>query len=80
MKFVVTRSGGYPNENPSCPNAQKELVSKDNQLSEAYTVDISSLEELTALSEKLGHPIIVFTESGWGFDIPEIEIYDGYRE
>ena len=80
MKYVVTRSNCYPGENPECPGAQKELIPKDGNLSEAYTIEVNSLEELHQLGNKVKHPIIVFTNPCWGFDIPELEIYDGYRE
>ena len=80
MKYVVTRSNCYPWENPECPGAQKELIPKDGNLSEAYTLEVNSLEELNNLSKEVDNPIIVFAESEWGFDIPELEIYDEYRE
>ena len=80
MKYVVSRSNCYPEENPQCPGAQKELIPKDGRLSESYTVELDSLEDLNMLSKKVGYPVIVFPVSGWGFDIPEIEIYDDYRE
>jgi hypothetical protein len=80
MKYIVTRSNGYPNDNPKCPGAQKEIIPLKGELTEAYTVEISSLEELHQLISKVGHPIIVFTKSNWGFDNPELEIYDTCRE
>jgi hypothetical protein len=80
MKYVVTRTSDFWGENPQCPNAQKEIVQKDGELVEAYTIELNTLEELCNLSKEVGNPIIVFTKSGWGFDIPELEIYDDYRE
>lgn len=80
MKYIVTRTGGYWYENPHCPNAQKEMVQKDGKLVEAYTIELNTLEELDNLSKEVNNPIIVFAKSGWGFDIPELEIYDGCRE
>ena len=80
MKYVVTRSSNGWSGNPKCPNSQKEMISKDGELVEAYTVDINSVEELDQFIAKVGHPIVVFKESDWGFELPEIEIYDDYRE
>ena len=80
MKYVITRSNRYFDEDPKCPNAQKEIVPMDGVLVEAYTININTMEELHQLIEKVGHPIVVFFKSNWGFDIPELEIYDGYRE
>lgn len=80
MKYVVTRSSYYFDVNPVCPGAQKEIVPMDGVLTEAYTVEINTTEELNQLVEKVGHPIIVFSKSNWGFELPELEIYDGYRE
>ena len=80
MKYIVTRSNCYPEENPGCPNAQKEIVPIDGRLQEAYTVELNSLEELHQLSREVGYKLIVFPKSQWGADIPEIEIYDDYRE
>ena len=80
MKYVVTRTCTWWSENPQCPNAKKEMVQKDGKLVEAYTIELNTLEELDNLSKEVDNPIIVFAESEWGFDIPELEIYDGYRE
>ena len=80
MKYVVTRTCGWWDENPQCPNVQKEMVQMDGKLVEAYTIELNTIEELYNLSKEVDNPIIVFTESDWRFDIPELEIYDGYRE
>jgi len=80
MKYLVTRTSCWWDKNPQCPNAQKEMVQMNGKLVEAYTIELNTIEELYNLSKEVDNPIIVFTESGWGFDIPELEIYDGYRE
>lgn len=79
MKYVVTRSNCYPGENPKCPGVQKELIEKEGELIESYTIDINTTEELLKLIKDVGHPIIVF-EHGYGKTLPELEIYDEYRE
>lgn len=80
MKFVVTRSGQWFDDDPKCPNVQKEMVSKNGKLSEAYTISIDSIDDLHKLSKKVEHPLIVFPKSNYGFEYPELEIYDGCRE
>lgn len=78
MKYIVTRTSQY--DNPYCPNAQKEIVSRNGILEEAYTVEINSLEELHKLIDSVEYPIVLFTKVGWGYDLPKLEIYDDYRE
>ena len=80
MKFNVTRTSYWAGEDPVCPGEKKERVPKNGRLKETYTVEINTMEELLQLVKKVGNPIIVFKESGWGFELPELEIYDGYRE
>ena len=80
MKYVVTRSSCWGDEDPQCPGSAVEMVSRDKKLEAAYTVEIGSLEELHQLSKKVGNSIIVKPNAGWDFDIPELEIYDAYRE
>lgn len=80
MKYVVKRTSVWFEENPRCPGAQKELLPQDGKLREAYVVELSSLEQLNQLCKEVKHPLILSSESSWGFDLPEIEIYDDYRE
>ena len=80
MKFIVTRSNVFPGDNPKCPGIEKELVERDGDLEEGYTIEINTIEELLQFSKKIEYPIIVFDPSAWGYAIPELEIYDGYRE
>lgn len=79
MKFAVTRSNGLFDD-PKCPGAEKEIIEKYGTLEEAYTIEINTMEEFLQLVKKVKHPIIVFDASDWGYNIPELEIYDGYRE
>ena len=45
------------------------------------TVEINTPDDLLALAAKEGHELIVKRRSPEpGCDMPEIEIYDGYRE
>jgi hypothetical protein len=79
MKFTVTRSSIWCEDDPKCPGVQKELIEKEGELIEAYTIDINTLDELLKLIKDVGHSIIVF-EHGYVSPLPELEIYDGYRE
>lgn len=50
-----------------------------------WVVDIESLEELVELSRRVDNPLIISYDTTYGVpesckDIPNIEIYDGYRE
>ena len=87
MKYVVRRTSCWCDENPKVNGAQKEMLpyvyGRENQkeeLREAYTIDIDSLEALQKLIEDCGEPIVMFGSSEDGFRLPEIEIYDDYRE
>ena len=79
MKFTVIRSSIWCEDDPKCPGVQKELIEKEGELIETYTIDINTMEELLKLIKDVRHPIIVF-EHGYGKTLPELEIYDGYRE
>lgn len=80
MKYVVTRTSKFYNEDPKCSGVEKEMVIRKKELVEAYTIKLDSLEDLHQLEKEVKHPIIVFTKSDWGFELPELEIYDSYRE
>jgi hypothetical protein len=68
MHLRITRTSlVYGDTEPPCAEATGDP--------EAWYIDLRSLEDLIALSERLG-PIIVFA----GDDGPSLEIYDDYRE
>ena len=86
MKYVVTRTSVWLEEDPGVPGTQKELVTfslkgKD-ELREAWTVEINTLEEMHKLMFEVGEPIILFNyiEGRYGYTLPMLEIYDDYRE
>jgi hypothetical protein len=89
MKYVVTRTSEWVEDNPKVKGVQKEILpyiygSKDKieELREAYTIEIDSLEVLHQFIKDCGCHIVVSNPSkqGYGFQLPEIEVYDTYRE
>lgn len=95
MRFRIYRSSdyGYFYETPPCKNAVVEeqesifeLVRDENnkrircdtgktKIVKHWEIDINTLEELIELETEVDHLLII--SSG---DLPEIEIYDKYRE
>lgn len=88
MKYVVTRTSEW-GDNPKVKGVQKEILPyiygyKDRieEFREAYTIEIDSLEALHQFIKDCGCDIIISNPSddGFGFQLPEIEVYDDYRE
>jgi hypothetical protein len=86
MKFIIHRTNdwdlGWTNEVPDtkCPGAIKEKLPKHSREKVVYTIEIKSLEELMKLREDLNEPLIIFNGNDYGFSLPVLEIYDGWRE
>ena len=84
MKYIIHRTNDWSriNENPDpkCPGAIKEKLPKYHWEEEVYTIEINSLEELMKLREDLNEPLIIFDGNDYGFSLPVLEIYDGWRE
>lgn len=89
MKYIITRTSNWGDENPKANGVQKEILpyvydskNKIEELKEAYTTNIDSLEELHRFIKDCGYPVIVSNsgKQGYGFQLPTIEIYDDYRE
>lgn len=45
-----------------------------------WTVEIRDLDALLAFSEVVGYELVIKRQSNASGDLPEVEIYDGYRE
>jgi hypothetical protein len=112
MKFIITRTSVWYNENPRCEGATKETVTKtsigswktladakkdngkgwffkegtfnhreiEGQVahdyhSECWVLEVNTVEQLIDLVKEYGNLILKYRDS-----IPEIEIYDDYRE
>ena len=93
MKYVVTRTSVFGGEDPKVNGVQKELLPYTpnpwygerigpDELVEAYTIELDSLEALHQFIKDCGHHIIVSNlhKDGLGFQLPTIEVYDDYRE
>lgn len=76
MKFIITRTSDY-GKNPPCEGAV--LLYKDEESAE-WEIEINSLEELLQLSAKTAEPLIIFAQGYDKGNVPELEIYDNYRE
>lgn len=92
MKYIVTRTSTIWDEDPKIKGVQKEFlpyvynswgtVVGREELREAYTMELDSLESLHQLIEDCKCPIVISNpdDDGSGFSLPKIEIYDDYRE
>ena len=86
MKYIITRTSGYPDDivdwgkGSICSKIHREMVTRDGNLEEANVVSLESLEELHQLSDEVGYSIILHVNSIYGYELPELEIYDDYRE
>lgn len=84
MKFIVYRTSG---ESPPCEGASRELDSYARwEEAEAtdegfiYTIDINSLEDLLELISRNGAVVVSLHRDDIHYPVPEIEIYDAFRE
>ncbi len=89
MKYIVTRTSNWGEDDPKLNGVQKEMLSfsypsgikdKSEELREVYTIEINSLEALHQLMKDCKHPVVLSNPSKDGFQLPQIEIYDDYRE
>ncbi len=88
MKFIVRRTSAYfgSRERP-CEGAvvdpalsEQPLSPDDDEWDRAWTIEIADLEALCALARSAGSPIILKAEHYLHKALPELEIYDDYRE
>ena len=77
MRFIITRTSDYDGKNPPCEGAVP--LYKDKK-SAVWEIEINSLEELLQLSVKTVQPLILFAQDYDKDGVPELEIYDNYRE
>lgn len=80
MKFGIHRTSGGYQENPPCEGAKLEAIgNKDHYERNTWSVEIDSLDELMKLVKK-EDSVIIHPPGVYQKEIPEIEIYDDYRE
>ena len=84
VKFRIRRvSGNYYKSEKPCEGAYLDEVVKDENDSEydknCWAIDIDTLEDLIKLAEKEGQ-LIISAGCPESNDLPDIEIYDTWRE
>ena len=93
MKYIVTRTSNWGEEDPKVKGVQKEILTfkydsyygnlaGKEELREVYTIDLDSLDSLHQFITECKHHIVLSNPSkdGSGFQLPKIKIYDDYRE
>jgi len=71
IKFLVSRTSDWRQENAPCEGVIKEK--------NGWTIELSSIQSLLDFIEQEGFKVII-TPSWSKNEMPEIEIYDDYRE
>jgi len=84
MRFQITRtSAGYYRKEKPCDGAfvyKRERDTLDDEDRLSWAIEVNSLEELLQIIEKNGEPIIISGACNYQDGLPQIEIYDDYRE
>jgi len=82
LKFYIRRTSQYWDTTPPCDRAVRLNPNKEEWEDTAWGIEISTLEELIELKNKVKSPIIVGRSNGDTCDYSEyeLEIYDDYRE
>lgn len=77
MIFRVKRTSfDSGDERAPCEGAYLDkTVKRDYYVDHIWKIKINTIKELMQLIENTGKPVVIF-----GNDVPEIEIYDDYRE
>ena len=80
MKFIIERVASWKNK--PCKNAvlkeRKKIDFAGNY--DIWEIEVNTVEELMAIIEETGEPIILSRESYNYKDMPLIQIYDDYIE
>ena len=76
MKFIVSRTSEYSKNRP-CDEAIREYNSQEKK--EVWVVKIKDLKQLCEFTRKYGNNNVLTTSEA-ETRLPEIEIYDDYRE
>lgn len=77
MKFIASRTSADPEDRP-CDEAIWEYNSQEH--SEVWTVEIKDLKQLCDFTKKYGGSVVLTVYDDDETFLPEIEIYDDYRE
>lgn len=77
MKFEITRTSTWFEEDIRCEEARQEDYVKNNHLCKRWVVEINTLEEIIEFIKKYGRIVLDADER---YELPKIEIYDDWRE
>lgn len=85
MRFQITRtSAGYYHEEKPCEGAFVYKRERDSNLDDqdrlSWALEVNTLGELLQLIEKVGDSVIISRACDYQDGLPQIEIYDDYRE
>jgi len=82
MKFVVQRSSdwGFNPKRKPLPQCYLEQFDHNGSVTEQWCIDISTLEEMISLADKVGKCIIGQSYPFAEQPVQLLEIYDDYRE
>jgi hypothetical protein len=76
VKFKVSRTSDFWGDKPPTSNAIQEEQIKNGRKKKIWMIDIENLNDLLSFAKE--HGSIVFSNDDG--DLPEVEIYDDYRE
>lgn len=77
MKFEVTRTSTWFDEDIRCEEARQEEFVCNGRSYKRWVIEISTLEELIGFIKKYDRIILDDDER---YELPKIEIYDDWRE
>lgn len=81
MKFLISRTSNRNMEDIEEARKEdyvEEIIKGKPKVVEGWFIEINTLQELLNLKTRFNEELIITTR--YGTDIPEIEIYDDYRE
>lgn len=79
MKFIIERVASWKNNNKPCKNAvlkERKKIDFAGNYENIWEIEVNTVEELMAIIEETGEPIILSKESYNYKDMPLIQIYD----
>ena len=82
IKFRVRRTSDWYGEEKPCEKAEIDAIEEENDdwKKVKYYVEIQTINDLFNIIEETGHGIIISRACQNSDNLPEIEIYDEYRE
>lgn len=79
MKFKIERASDWSSETCPCEGATPNKR-VGHMFPDYWTIDINSIEELIALRDKVGYPLIIENTIEEDTKLQSITIYDSYIE